>query len=252
MSKRGNGKGATYDRDPLGWYVEERATVAQLADAISFEVEGVPDLIWDPCCGGGMVLDVMSERGHEVVGSDVVDRPKWTPATFANGRFYRSNFLLSTRWPSAPGKRLSILSNPPYNEPRKGIAFEIVYRTLNSIPFHRAAFIVPIEFLTGQTRYAELWSRFPPSHVCIYCERPDMPPGELYAALGEEARGGGMQDYCAVVWTAGGPYRTETIFLRPTPKVDFLPSLRRKRKIAPERADRSTLPGKRLRTHATA
>jgi hypothetical protein len=253
VSKRGDGKGATYDRDPFGWYVEERATVAQLADAIPFEVEGVPDLIWDPFCGGGMIPDVMFDRGHPVVGSDVIDRPKWTPAIWGEhrARFYRSNFLQATKWPTMPGRSLSILSNPAYNEPDKGTAAAAIHRALNYFPFHRAAFIVPIEFLTGQTRYAELWSRFPPSHVCIYCERPDMPPGELYAALGEDARGGGMQDYCAVVWTAGGPHRTETIFLRPTPEVDLLPSERRKRKIAPERADRSTLPGKRLR-HATA
>lgn len=246
MTKRGDGKGASYDRDPNGWYVEERATVAQLADAIPFEVDGVPDLIWDPACGGGNVLDVMRSRGHAIVGSDIIDRPKWNPLTFAGGRFYRANFLKATRFPSDPeGRRaLSILCNPPYNEPEKGIAAAFVHRALNLVPFHRAAFIVPIEFLTGQTRYHELWSRFPPSHVCIYCERPDMPPGELLSALGEDARGGGMQDFCAVVWTAGGPYRTETIFLRPTPEVDLVKSPRRKREIATGRADRPI--GKRL------
>lgn len=250
MTKRGDGKGASYDRDPLGWYVEERSTVEQLADAIPFEVDGVPDLIWDPTCGGGNVLDVMKARGHEVVGSDVIDRPKWNPATFAGGRFYRSNFLLSTKWPTGRGA-LSILFNPPYNEPVKGIAAAMIHRALNMVPFHRLAAIVPIEFLTGQNRYDELWSKFPPSHVCIYCERPDMPPGEALRAFGEEARGGGMQDYCAVVWTAGGPYRTETIFLRPS-RVDASPKLpRRKRENAPGRAVRSTI-GKRLTTHATA
>jgi hypothetical protein len=246
VTKRGDGKGATYDRDPLGWYVEERATVAQLADAISFEVEGVPDYIWDPFCGGGMIPDVMLGRGHPVVGSDVVDRAKWTPNNWRPGaaRFYRGNFLQATKWPTMPGRALSIMSNPAYNEPDKGTAAAAIHRALNYIPFHRAAFIVPIEFLTGQTRYSELWSRFPPSHVCIYCERPDMPPGELLSALGEDARGGGMQDYCAVVWTAGGPHRTELIFLRPTAEVMIEKSPRRKRKIGSELPDSSI--GKRL------
>jgi len=230
VTKRGDGKGASYERDPFGWYVEERSTVAQLADAIAFETEGVPDLIWDPSCGGGNVLDVMADRGHPIVGSDVIDRPKWNLSTFDGGRFYRSNFLLATKWPTQPGRSLSILCNPPYNEPEKGIAAAFIHRALNYIPFHRAAFIVPIEFLTGQTRYRELWSKFPPSHVCIYTERPDMPPGELLAALGEDARGGGMQDFCAVVWTAGGPYRTETIFLRPSTVDDSSPSPRRTRR----------------------
>lgn len=247
MTKRGDGKGASYPRDPDGWYVEERATVEQLADAIDFSSDGVPDLIWDCSCGGGMIPDVMFERGHPVVGSDIIDRAKWTPANWGQhrARFYRSNFLQATKWPTMQGRRLSIICNPPYNEPEKGIAEAFVHRALNMIPFHRLAIIVPIEFLAGQGRRERLYSKFRPSHVGIYSERPSMPPGEALSALGEDARGGGMADYCAIIWTAGGPYRTELLFLTPTAQVAADPIPRRKRVNAPERADRSTI-GKRL------
>lgn len=232
MSRRRNGKGkgaeSEFPRDPNGWYVETRAAVNQLADAIAFSSEGLPDLIWDPSCGGGMIPDVMSERGHPAIGSDIVERGRWgrNPWTF-----YRGNFLAVTRWPTPhDGRRLSIICNPPYNEPEPGIAEAFIHRALEMIPFHRAAFLVPIGFLAGQTRYDRLWSPHRPSHVGICCERPSMPPGELLARLGEDCRGGGMEDFVWIVWTDGGPWRTETLFLRPTALAP-LPSSGRVRRL---------------------
>lgn len=220
MSRRRNGKGkgaeAEFPRDPFGWYVETRAAVAQLADAVDFTSDGVPDLIWDPACGGGMIPDEMRSRGHVAVGSDIIDRPKWSPFAWPAGTFYRANFLQATRSPRLAGRRLSIICNPPYNEPTPMIAEDFVLRAIDAVPFHRAAFLVPIAFLAGQGRYERLYSRHRPSHVGILCERPSMPPGELLARLGEDVRGGGMEDYVWVVWTEGGPWRTESIFLRPT------------------------------------
>lgn len=221
MSRRRNGEGrkgkeSDFPRDPFGWYVETSAAVAQLADAVDFSVDGVPDFIWDPACGGGMIPETMRARGHVAVGSDVIDRPKWTPRDWAPGSFYRGNFLHATKWPRLAGHGLSIICNPPYNEPSPMIAEDFILHAIDAVPFHRAAFIVPISFLSGQGRYERLYSRHRPSHVGILCERPSMPPGEALARLGEEARGGGMEDYVWVVFTEGGPWRTETIFLRPS------------------------------------
>lgn len=205
-----------YPRDPNDWYVESRASVEQLADAVDFSTDGVPDLIWDPCCGGGMIPGAMLARGHPVVGSDIIDRPRWRWGGREPFRFYRANFLQASKWPTMPGHRLSIFCNPPYNKPTEGIAERIILHALETMPYHRAAFIVPIEFLAGQGRYVRLFSKHPPSHTAIYCERPSMPPGEQLLALGEDARGGGKADFVALVWTDGGPHRTETLFLRPT------------------------------------
>jgi hypothetical protein len=216
MNGKAKGGEADFPRDPNGWYVETRASVAQLADAIDFSTLGQPDLIFDPACGGCNVLDVMFERGHPVVGSDIIDRPKWTPGRYDPRRFYRSNFLRASKWPNLAGRRLSIMCNPPYNEPQPMIAEDFMHKALRDVPFRRAAFLVPIGFLAGQGRYERLYSRHRPSHVAICCERPSMPPGEALARLGEDARGGGMEDYCWIVFTEGGPYQTETIFLRPT------------------------------------
>src|SRR5262249_15831089 len=37
------------------------------------EVEHLPHKIWEPCAGRGAIVDVLRERGHFVVASDLVD-----------------------------------------------------------------------------------------------------------------------------------------------------------------------------------
>lgn len=236
MSKR---EGDSYARDPHGWYVETRAAVTQVADAIDFSTNGVPDLIWDPACGGGMIPGTMLARGHPVIGSDIVDRPKHLWGGREPWQFYRGNFLQSSRHPAPHDRRLSVFSNPPYNEPEKGIAERFILHTLDTIPFHRAAFIVPIEFACGQGRYERLYSIRQPSHVCFFMERPSMPPGEQLLARGEDARGGGMADYICLVWTDGGPYRTEALFLAPSSAPS--PKSERRTRRGSQRASESPL-----------
>lgn len=231
MSKRLNGtavKDSEYPRDPNGYYVETRASVEQLFDVLDF---GVSPLIWDPCCGSGNILDVARGRGFATVGSDVVDRFK--PG---GHRFFRGSALLASKWPNEPGRTLSLVFNPPYSEPFKGIAENIIEHLLGLVPFYRLAALVPLEFQCGQGRYERLYSPRPtvgqrPSHVVSLMERPSMPPGLMLEALGEDCRGGGMAEYCWIVWTAGGPHRTEHLFAPPSAYRELDLSARRKRAL---------------------
>jgi hypothetical protein len=206
MTKRLDNKHGGYDRDPHNWYREPAFPVDQLADAIDFG----NDLIWDPCCGKGNVLDVFAKRGHAVIGSDIVDR-------HPPHRFYRGNFLQATRWPKPPaGAALSIVCNPPYGKQdgHRQIAQEIIWRALNVMPIRRAAFLLPIEFACGSDRFA-FYQRFRPSQVAFCSQRPTMPPGHEIEALGDKAYSGGMADYCWIIWTAPHNRRCETIWLKP-------------------------------------
>jgi hypothetical protein len=194
MSKRLNGtstKDSEYPRDPYGWYVESRACVEQLFDVLDF---GPNPLIWDPCCGSGNILDVAAGRGWSTFGSDVIDRYK--PG---GHRFIRGSALTVSKWPSQPGRTLSIVTNPPYNEPEKGIAERIAEHLLDLNCHYRLVLIVPLEFQCSQTRFDKFFAPKPrfgnrPSHVVSFMERPSMPPGVELEARGEAARGGGMAD----------------------------------------------------------
>ena len=204
MTKRMEGKGGQYPRDPYDWYREPPSAVEPLFDAINFD----DDLIYDPSCGGGNILDVAKGRGHLTFGTDIIDRHARHP-------FRRGNFLQATRFPAPSDRRLSIVNNPPYGY-IKGIALQFILKVLREADYHRAAFLVPIEFTCGQDRQRELYSKFPPSHVCFLTKRPSMPPGAAVEDLGDEAYRNGMADYVWIVWTAGGPHRTEALFLPPS------------------------------------
>lgn len=221
MSKRLNGtatKDAAYKRDPLGWYVEEEFCVDQLFNEIEFESEA----IWDPSCGRGTILDVARRRGFRTFGSDIVDRYRPGGHDFA-----RADFL--TLRAGATGASVSIVNNPPYNEPEPMIAEKFVLHALKLRGWHRAAFLVPLEFQCGQRRFESIYSRYQPSHVVSLMQRPSMPPGQMLEERGESCRGGGMQDYCWVVFTLNWRGPTHHIFAKPTNAATLDNSARRVR-----------------------
>jgi hypothetical protein len=212
MTKRLEGKAGQYPRDPHNWYIEPRSSVEQLADLR--DAHGDPlfgnDLIYDPCCGSGNILNVFKTRGHPTCGSDIVDR-------HPRHKFHRANALHLERWPTMPGRAMSIVTNPPYGKQDgyQSIGGDIIHRIVGLVPFRRAAFLLPIEFLCGQNRYG-MFQRWKPSHVAYCSERPSMPPGAMVADMGEAAFANGMADYAWIIWTAPHRWRTESVWLRPS------------------------------------
>jgi hypothetical protein len=203
----GGARSKRWERAPYDWYCEQARVVEQLMSRIDFG----DDLIWDPCCGRGNVLDVAKRWGHPTIGSDVVDRNP-------RHRFFRGNVLNVSKLPHVPGCETSVISNTPYSyEP--DIAERIITHLLEHLNPRRAAFIVPIAFLAGQKRwrgqkFAGLWF---PSHIGIYTERHTMPPGHLIDEMTSPFEGG-MADYCVVVFTRPHRFRTEAIWLPPGPQ----------------------------------
>lgn len=210
MTKRNDGKGnaAKYPMDPLNWYVEERFCVYQLIDVVDF----AGDFIVDPTCGQGTILDAFADRGFPVMGCDIADRPQ-RPArhSFAQGDIFRMREL-----PRINGRATSIVSNPPYGKQggRKSISTDIVRHVLANLTFRRAAFLVPIEFLCGQDRYA-MFQRHKPVTIAYCSERPSMPPGAAVIDLGANAFKNGMADYCWIIFGPRPANFTEAIWLRP-------------------------------------
>lgn len=204
----GGARSKRWERSPYDFYCEAPRVVEQLfhglaAHGVSFD----DDLIWDPCCGRGNVLDVAERYGHPTHGSDIIDR-------HARHRFTRGNVLQLSKTPGAAGRATSLISNTPYSY-EDDIAERIIVHALETFSVRRAAFIVPIAFLASQDRWARTrLLRRRPSHVCIYRERHTMPPGHLIDQM-ERPFQGGMADYCAVVWTRPHRWRTETVWLPP-------------------------------------
>lgn len=210
----GGDRSKKWDRAPYDWYCETPRVVEQLIHGLAsagayFEDETGKDLIWDPCCGRGNVLDVAARYGHPTIGSDVIDRKP-------RHKFIRGNVLTQIpRMPVYAGRQTSIISNTPYSY-EEDIAERIIATVLDRFNVRRAAFILPIAFLASQDRWKDnkFAGRWKPSHTLIYRERHSMPPGHLMETM-ENPFGGGMQDYCALVFTRPHKWRTETVWLSP-------------------------------------
>lgn len=210
---------------PYDWFCESQRVVEQLfhglaAVGCTFE----DDLIWDPCCGAGNVLNVAKRYGHPTIGGDVIDR-------HPPHKFIRANILTQVpRMPVMSARQTSVISNPPFSyEP--DIAERIISTILERFNVRRAAFILPIAFLASQERWkSNLFAgRWKPSHVGIYRERHTMPPGHLIETM-ENPFGGGMADYCVLVFTRPHRWRTETVWLSPGHFPDPPPRAKRKEK----------------------
>jgi hypothetical protein len=105
------------------------------------------DLIWDPCCGRGNVLDVAKRYGHPTIGSDMIDRKP-------RHRFIRGNVLTQmSRDPALrrPGDQHHL---QPALQLRAGHCRADHDTILERFTVRRAAFIVPIAFLASQDRWS--------------------------------------------------------------------------------------------------
>ena len=207
----GGARSQKWERSDYDFYREEPWVAEAIFDAIDFGERDQLNLIYDPCCGTGNILDVAKSRGHPTVGGDIVDR-------HPRHRFNRGNILSNQCIPTAPpGRSISVVTNPPFSY-EDGIAEKIIRRVLESVPVYRAVFILPIAYLSSSSRWAFFARDIRPSHVFIYSQRPTMPPGNLIETMASPFTGG-MSDYCAVAYT--GPkhkWRTECRWLEPRTK----------------------------------
>lgn len=178
----------TWDRDPHDWYVEPGRCTHQMLNA----GEDFPGFTHDPCCGGGNIVRAMRGRGHEVTGSDLIDRPStWDKDQWHLGV---SDFL-------GDGCGLFGADNCVFNPPfYQAVGAEAcIRRALHLAPGKVAAF-VDIRFIAGGKRAAGLFADHPPSRIWVVTPRASCPPGAWLAA-GNTA-GSGTADYAWLVWDA--------------------------------------------------
>lgn len=197
-------------REPLDWYCENARPVDQLMDRIDFG----DDLIFDPSCGRGNILDVAKRRGHPTAGLDLVDRADVVSGTRVSARhdFARGNFFHLRKPPPTNGRALSVLNNPPYSY-LDGICERYIRKALD-LPIRQAAFVVPIAFLCGGERWAFFEREFRPYCIAILSERPSMPPGSTLTPFTKFK--GGMGDYIWIVYRPPHRWATPTIWLSPS------------------------------------
>lgn len=145
-------------------------------------VEQFEGPIWEPACGTGSISSVLSEKGYEVISSDLLDRG------YGENRI---DFLME--WQArAP----NIVTNPPFN-----MATDFVEKAL-SLSTGKVAFLLKIQFLEGLRR-AHLFK--PPfARVWVFRSRLTLTKGDQ-----QELKGGGMMTFAWFIWEHG--YQAEPV-----------------------------------------
>lgn len=107
--------------------------------------------IWECAAGQGDLSKALIQKGYEVISTDLYDRGYCTDGI----DFLQTDRLL------AP----CILTNPPYN-----LATEFCIHAI-ALGADEIYMFVKLQFLEGQRRYNELYSKNPPSEILQFIER---------------------------------------------------------------------------------
>lgn len=126
--------------------------------------------IWDPCCGGGHIVETLKEKGYNARGSDLFDHGYgMTPFDF-----------LQRKVPYTA----DIITNPPYNQAQLFVEHALSLLTEG----HKLAMFLRIMFLETKARRV-LFEKYPPKKVYVASSRLGCAPngefkvrpnGELY------------------------------------------------------------------------
>jgi hypothetical protein len=178
--------GALEEKDEYDFYATDPKALGLFLNKFNEDGECLAECVWEPACGNGHLSEVLLSRGHSVMSTDVVEReyPCEIKDFLADDNYWQGD----------------ILTNPPYK-----YAKEFVLKALESVDNgHKVIMFLKCQFLEGQNRYNDLFSKYPPKYVYIYSGRQ------------KTAKGGDLsrtksptQCYCWFVWQKG--FKGETI-----------------------------------------
>lgn len=111
-------------------------------------------LIWEPCSGGGHLVDELKNHGFTVISSDIIDY---------GHQDYLLDFLSTDEFNN---QDLDIITNPPYK-----YALQFVKKSLDVVAEgNKVAMFLRLAFLEGQERYT-FFKENPPKYVYIMSDR---------------------------------------------------------------------------------
>lgn len=171
----------TKEREEYDFYATDPIAIDKL-----LTVEKPSFNIWECACGEGHLLKRLQELGYNAFGTDIVDRGcGTTPRDFFN--FKKEDV----------GCGVDILTNPPYK-----YAKEFVLHALDLVAEDRKIYMfLKLTFLEGKARYKELFSKYPPQKIYVFCERVMCAKNGKFQEMKDG--GGSAVAYAWFVWQKG-------------------------------------------------
>lgn len=171
-----------WSRDPHDWYVEPYECSAAILDSLAYDPQ---DLLWDPACGSGRIVESAEAIGLRAVGSDLVYRSKFCSEKID---FFRSDNCFDAR---------HIISNPPF-----GRAEDFVLHSLDLISDGgTVCMLLPLVWASGFSTKRSWLPKSPLMSMHVLSPRPSMPPGKVIEA--GVRPGNGTKDFAWFVWEKG-------------------------------------------------
>ena len=147
--------------------------------------------IWECACGEGNLSEVLKESGFNVYSTDLIDRGYQDEII---------DFLETDK--TFEG---DIITNPPFKH-----TIPFIHKALECVPMgNKVAMFLKLNYLSGQQRYKEIYSKFPPYRVYVFtgrvgCSRNNLPEG---------FKGNGM-DFAWFIWEKGKLAPTELKWIK--------------------------------------
>lgn len=193
MSATGRNKTGK-ERDPLDYYPTPAATTRAILPFLDI---GKRDIVFDPACGDGAILnEVRTWYGCETVGIELDEGRARVAASHGN-RVVSGNAFTSPWLPPRDDhwseQARFLIGNPPF-----GLSMEFIAISLNELHHRRldrVVWLLPLDFVATKGRAD--FHRKHPSDMNVLTERPS------FTGDGDTD----MRQYAWFVWPGGGKWR---------------------------------------------
>lgn len=144
--------------------------------------------ILEPFCGIGTVSEVLKNAGYDVESYDIIDRGYGKVGDFFSVDFGTGKY--------------DIITNPPYSSNLAAIVTRCI-----EFCHTKVALLMPLRYLSGETRYNEIYKALPPARVYVYQERINIAKNADFDTYNDA--GANMEIYAWYIWERGYKGKTE-------------------------------------------
>lgn len=169
------------ERSQNDFYATDPDAVRDLIKREKFD-----NCILEPCAGMGHISDTLRKEGFNVCAMDLYE--------YGNSNVVSGIDFLKTDCKFD----CDIITNVPYDR-----AVSFVLKAIDSVTDgHKIAMFLKLQFLEGQKRYKDLFSKYPPSRIYVYTTRKYCSPdGKFYDENGKKISS--AVAYAWYVWEKG-------------------------------------------------
>ncbi len=147
-------------RVELDFYTTDKKDFERFLNALNRDGFSLKDTIWECSAGLGDLMEVLSERGHSVVGTDIHIRDN------CRVDIKQQDFLSTLLTENIPSEYETILTNPPFN-----IVGKFIKRGLELLKNGQHLILMSrIQLLEGKERY-KIFLDNPMKYVYVYSTR---------------------------------------------------------------------------------